>query len=280
LSAFINSIAKAVSAFKSRNYFDAIQHLSEAFETVETAYFVKIDNEIFNTIFDAVEIAELIAELPVFEKNDFSESAFINIKEALQAFTKSEGSTSAALLKSLDDFILLLEGMNLGMKYLHKKKFRPDDFPPQVSFEILADAQIKLYTWNEEKDGLVVGIALLKNEFEKLFEKENKSKAHYLETADTLFSNNAYHECLHLLEQAAAEHESLKCECYLRMGNVFLKLEKPADAVDFYMKARVLGATKVQLSSGIKTACYTMLKNPKHEDQWDILNDLIEEFSI
>jgi hypothetical protein len=280
LSAFINSIAKAVSAFKSRNYFDAIQHLSEAFETVETAYLVKIDNEIFNTIFEAVEIAALIAELPVFEKNDFSESAIINIKEALQAFTKSEGSTSAALLKSLGDFILLLEGMNLALKYLQKKKFRPDDFPPQVSFEILADTQIKLYTWNEEKDGLVVGIAQLKNEFEKLFEKERKSKVHYLETADTLFNKNAYNECLHLLEQAAAEHESLKSECYLRMGNVFLKLEKPADALDFYMKARVLGATKVQLSTGIKNACHAMLQNPEYEDKNLMLNNLIEEFSI
>jgi hypothetical protein len=90
----------------------------------------------------------------------------------------------------------------------------------------------------------------------------------------------AYHECLHLLEQAAAEHEALKGECQLRIVNVFLKLEKPAVSLEFYLKARVLGAIQIQFSTRIKNACHAMLQNSDNEAESLILNNLIEAISI
>jgi tetratricopeptide (TPR) repeat protein len=279
LSTFINSISKGVSAFKSRNYVNALQDLTEAFDAVENEDFLKIDSEIFNALCDAQEITALMSELPVFEKNEFLASALNNLKSVLLAFTKPEGSTAAALLKSLENFIILVQGMNVALKYIQLKKFRADDFPPQVSFEITSDALIKLYLWTEEQDGKVAKISQLKQDFEELFDKERKSKKYYLDRADELFKNAAYDDCINLLEQAASDHESLKMESYLRIGHILLELNKAAEALDYYMKARVLGATKIQLSEGIRKACTLLLQHPEYKSQKSALMSLMEDFS-
>jgi hypothetical protein len=279
LNFFINSISKAVSAFKSRNYFNALQDLSEAFDAIENEHFTKIDSEIFNALFDAQEITSLMLELPVFEKNEFVASALSKTKSALIAFTKPEGGNAASLMESLDNFLIVVLGMNVAMNYLQLKKFRADDFPPQVSFEITSDALIKLYIWTEEQDGKVAKISQLKQEFEQLFDKERKSKKYYLDRADELFKNAAYDDCINLLEQAASDHESLKMESYLRIGSILLELQKTADALDYYMKARVLGATKIQLSEGIRKACTLLLQHPEYKSQKSALTSLMEDFS-
>ena len=279
MSSFINSISSAVSAFRSRKYVNSLHELSEAFELLESEQLLKIDSGIFNALHDALDITVLMAELPVFEKNEFIESTIRSIKIALQAFTKPEGGTTADILNSLDDFILLVEGMNVAMKYLKLKKFRADDFPPQVSFEISADGMIKLYVWTAEEEGRVAKISHLKADFDNLFEKERKSKKYYLEVIDDLFEQQLYQECSKLMEQAMLEHESLKEILYVKMGLVFLKLEKPAEALDYFIKARVLGAPKLAIAEGVKTACAIMLSDPEYKNQRLKLQDLMDDFS-
>jgi hypothetical protein len=279
LSSFINSISSAVSAFRSRKYVNSLHELSEAFELLESEQLLKIDSGIFNALHDALDITVLMAELPVFEKNEFIESTIRSIKIALQAFTKPEGGTTADILNSLDDFILLVEGMNVAMKYLNLKKFRADDFPPQVSFEISADGMIKLYVWTAEEEGRVAKISHLKAEFDNLFEKERKSKKYYLEVIDDLFEQHLYQECSKLMEQAMLEHESLKEILYVKMGFLLLKLEKAAEALDYFIKARVLGAPKIAIAEGIKTACAIMLSDLKYKSQRAKLLNFMDDFS-
>ena len=279
MSSFINSISSAVSAFRSRKYVNSLHELSEAFELLESEQLLKIDSGIFNALHDALDITVLMAELPVFEKNEFIESTIRSIKIALQAFTKPKGGTTADILNSLDDFILLVEGMNVAMKYLNLKKFRVDDFPPQVSFEISADGMIKLYVWAAEEEGRVAKIGHLKAEFDNLFEKERKSKKYYLEVIDDLFEQQLYQECSKLMEQAMLEHESLKEILYVKMGFVLLKLEKAAEALDYFIKARVLGAPKIAIAEGVKTACAIMLSDPKYKSQRLKLQELMDDFS-
>ena len=279
MSSFINSISSAVSAFRSRKYVNSLHELSEAFELLESEQLLKIDSGIFNALHDALDITVLMAELPVFEKNEFIESTIRSIKIALQAFTKPEGGTTADILNSLDDFILLVEGMNVAMKYLNLKKFRADDFPPQVSFEISADGLLKLYVWTAEEEGRVAKISQLKAEFDNLFEKERKSKKYYLEAIEDLFEQQLYQECSKLMEQAMLEHESLKEILYVKMGHVFLKLDKPAEALDYFIKARVLGAPKMAIAEGIKTACAVMLSDPEYKSQRAKLLNFMDDFS-
>jgi hypothetical protein len=279
LSHFITKISSAVSAFRSRNYVKSLHELSEAFDAVEVEIFAKINGDIFNAIFDAVEITALMAALPVFEKNEFSESSIKNIKIALQAFTKPEGGTTADILNSIDEFILLVEGMNVGIKYLELKKFRADDFPPQVSFEISADGLIKLYVWTTEEEGRVAKISHLKAEFENLFEKERKSKKHSLEAVDELFDRQLYQDCKKLIEEAILKHESLKEILFVKMGFVLLKLEKAGEAIDYFLKARVIGAPKQAVAEGIKAACRALLSNPEYNNQCLKLQDLMDDYS-
>jgi hypothetical protein len=81
------------------------------------------------------------------------------------------------------------------------------------------------------------------------------------------------------MEQAMLEHESLKEILYVKMGFVLLKLEKAAEALDYFIKARVLGAPKIAIAEGVKTACAVMLSDPEYKNQRLKLQDLMDDFS-
>jgi tetratricopeptide (TPR) repeat protein len=179
----------------------------------------------------------------------------------------------------LDDFVLFVGGMNVGMKYLQHKKLRPDDFPPEISFEITEDGYIRLYVWSEESPGKSAKISELKAGFEQLFEKEKKSVAYYLEKADELIAQKAYQDCISLLDLAMQEHEPVKAEAFIRKGNVLLEIKNFEEALDCFMKARVLGAPKQRLSDGIKEACKYLLRYSENKEQRSHWNRLLEDFS-
>jgi tetratricopeptide (TPR) repeat protein len=278
LDSFVNAVSKAVSAFKSRNYLQALEELEIAFGLLDPSCFKEIDAQTFNAIYDAQEMTALMAELPVFEKNSFAEQTISALKNALDVFTTPEGGTAKRLLNALEPFELLLRGMAVSMKYLQRKKLRADDFPPEVSFEITADALLRLYVWSEEKPAKIAEISRLKEEFESLFEKERKSAQYYLDKADELLQKGHFEDCLQVLNQAISEQESIKGTCFIRKGDVFMKLHKYEEAIDSYMKARVVGEPKHKMNASVKEACSILLKNSEKRDDRNRWNSLMQDF--
>lgn len=278
MDSFVNAVSKAVSAFKSRNYLQALEELEIAFGLLDPSCFKEIAAPTFNAIYDAQEMTALMAELPVFEKNSFAEQTISALKNALDVFTTSEGGTAKRLLNALEPFELLLRGMAVSMKYLQRKKLRADDFPPEVSFEITADALLRLYVWSEEKPAKIAEISRLKEEFELLFEKERKSAQYYLDKADELLQKEHFEDCLQVLNQAISEQESIKGTCFIRKADVFMKLHKYEEAIDSYMKAMVLGEPKHKMNASVKEACSILLKNSEKRDDRNRWNSLMQDF--
>ncbi len=248
--------------------------LERAFELASEMDFKELDELLYNAFYDAYEMSSLIAQLAVFEKNIFLKASLENMKASLNAFTSKKGGTIADLKQAMPSFIQLLQGMSAAVHYLQRQKIRIDAFPPEVSFEITKDGFLKLYAWSDETSNKIAEISKLKAEFEQLFEKEKKSKKYFLETAANLEAAEQYEDCLPLLDQAMAEHESLRGECFIRKGNICLKLKKYDEAVDAFMKARVLGEPKHRMAESIKEACKYLLRyadSKEGRQEWSAL---------
>jgi hypothetical protein len=274
LSAFINIVSQAGSAFKRKEYTTVLLELERAFELASEMDFTELDELLYNALYDAYEMSALIAQLAVFEKNEFLKIALGDMKAALNAFISKEGGTVADLKQAMPSFILLLQGMSAAVHYLQRQKKRMDTFPPELSFEITKDGFLKIFAWSEETPNKIANIAKLKAEFELLYEKEKQSKSYFLETAANLEENEQYEDCLSLLDQAMTEHESLRGECFIIQGNICLKLKKYEEAVDAFMKARVLGEPKHRMSHSIKESCTFLLRyadSKEDKQKWSLL---------
>lgn len=271
----INIVSQAVAAFKRQDYSEVVLLLDHAFAYIKGIDYTEVDESIFNALYDAFEMLSLVGELAVFEKNTFFNESLANFKAALEAFTKPKGGTLGQLKEAIPDFLLLLNGMAVGVNYLQYQKLKIEDFPPTVSFEITASGQIRLYAWDGESPNKIATIESLKAEFEALFEKEKQSEDYFLELADKLYNERAYQDCLQLLEDAMLQHETLKGECFLRKGLVFFQLKQYAEAVDALMKAKVLGIQKHRISAQGKEACRFLIRTAEtreERNQWTKLS--------
>jgi tetratricopeptide (TPR) repeat protein len=167
-----------------------------------------------------------------------------------------------------------LQGLSVAVLYIKKQQLHIDDFPPEISFEITEDGYLRLFAWSDEEPNKIADIQKLKAEFEQLFEKEKQSQAYFLDNATALQEAGAYDDCLHLLEQAMAQHDALKGECFIRKGNIYLLLQKYSEAVDAFMKARVLGEPKFKIAPQIREACKFLIRyaeTKEERQQWTLL---------
>jgi hypothetical protein len=105
VSSFVNSISKAAAAFRSRDYFNALEELEAAFMLLDSKALFKLDEKLFNALCDALEMAALMAELPVIEKNSFASQTVDAFRKALNAFT---GTVRVALQLPFTLFWMIL----------------------------------------------------------------------------------------------------------------------------------------------------------------------------
>lgn len=274
----INLVNQAISAFKRHDYSEVVLLLENAFAYISAMDYTAMDEQIYNALYDAYEMLSLINELAVFEQNEYATKTMAAYKTALDAFTTPEGGSLGQLKQAITPFLQLLTGMAVGVKYLQYQKLRIDDFPPTVSLEITADGYIRLFAWDGESPDKIASIEKLKTEFEELFTKEKQSKAYFLEMADKLYYEAAYQDCLELLDNAMTTHETIRDECFLRKGQVFMQLKKYPEAVDCFMKARVLGITKHRISEQGKEACTYLIRSAENREERNNWSKLMNDF--
>jgi tetratricopeptide (TPR) repeat protein len=274
----INLVSQAVAAFKRHDYSEVVLLLDHAFAYIKAIDYTEIDEPIFNALYDSFEMLSLVGELAVFEKSSFFNQTQCNFKAALDAFTAPKGGTLGQLKQAIPDFLLLLNGMAVGVNYLQYQKIRIEAFPPTVSFEITEDGYIRLYAWDGESEHKIASIEALKAEFEALFEKEKQSEGYFLEMAEKLYKETQYQDCLQLLEDAMLQHETLKGDCFLLKGKVFFQLKQYAEAVDAFMKARVLGIQKYRISELGKEACSHLIRTVETREERNEWSKLRADF--
>ncbi len=274
----INLVTKAIAAFRRKDYIEVLLLLDEAFEYIQALDYTAIDAAIFNALYDAYEMLALIAELAVFEKNDYLKASLNCYQKALDDFTKPEGGTLSELQKSFPDFLQLLRGMSVAARYLRHRSLRINDFPPVLSFEITADGHIRLFAWDEENPNRIADIETLREEFSRLFIKNQTSKAFFLEQSQLLFEQEAFDEAIQILDEAVRQHPDLKGEFYLQKGYCLFQLGQYADAVDMLMKARLLGEPKHRFLEKGRQACAILIEQVEDKEEINKWKELLRDF--
>ncbi len=273
---FVNRIAKSVTAFNNSEYAEVVRVINAAFALLQRDSLEKMDADIFNALYDVVEMSELILGLPIFKKNSHISETLSDIKHALDKFT-SEGGSAFYLSKSLGPFLIILKGMEASFQFVSRINSDPHN-NSGFSLEICSGGILKLYTETNHLYSEGRNIELLKSDFELMFDKEEISKEELFKKSDLLEASERFEENINLLREALLGRREIEMDCFLRIGRSFFMLKKYEEAVDAYLKARVLGAPKYKMAEEIKKSCKMLIRNANTRDERNKWSRLSEEF--
>jgi hypothetical protein len=260
MNSFITTIEKAYTDYNSGNVSDVGITLKSAFDFLLEAEKIQLDENLYNALYDALELTEMLIQPAVFEKNDYLKNNILHFKNALNAFLLPQNGSVLDLTEAIFAFTEVLNGLAVALMYLNRRKLKLADFPPEVSFELTENGFIKLYVWSDEGADKIANLQSLREEFDALFEKEQKTADDLLKLAANYFENEDYESCLSALNRLHSVSESSRAICFLKKSEVYLKLNRYGEAVDAMMKSKVLGIPQNEFSDKLKFAVNQLIR--------------------
>lgn len=268
MTSFVDTVEKAYSDYHSGYEMNVIPLLKNAFDRLFEVEKIQLEEVLFNALYDALELTEIIVQSAVFEKNDFLKNALLLFKNELDNFLQPQKGSVSELTSQIYTFSEVLNGLSVATMYLKRRKLKLTDFPPEVSFELTESGFIKLYLWTEEGNDKIADVQSLREEFDLLFEKEQKTVEDLLNQVDAFSELKDFESALKVLNQLHDVQEDRRSICFLKKAALFLKMKRYEDAVDALLKSSVLGINKNEISEKLKFAVQQLIQNAtSHEEK-------------
>jgi len=261
---------QATAEFATRNFERVVNLLLQVFDNLEITS-LSIRNDIYNAIFDGVEMVELMLNhLPTIETNFYSQELIKALKDALSPKSSVD---LVAFLKQLNDFQNLLAGIKVGFNFFNNNNLSLEAVNSIVSFGVLEGGYIELYRREDSE-----AVDLIVKEFNDCFAIQQSNVEAFETEIEKQLALGAIAKAKELLHQMMEQYPTTKKDAFFQLANLHFDGKEYREATDAYMKTILLGTRKEDVANKVQIACNVLAREAETVEEASRWRELLINF--